>query len=85
MQYIIVNFTFSGGTAAIAFAETKLCDLDCILTREMPIIGDIFRIHSKIGFGTFGSVYLASLKQSSSNSELYAIKHINSYCSPKDG
>ena len=47
----------------------------------MPEISNNSNIHFKFGYGTFGSVYVASLKKTSS--KLFAVKCISPCCSPK--
>lgn len=47
----------------------------------MPEISSNFNIHFKFSRGTFGSVYVGSLKRTSS--KLFAIKYISPCCSPK--
>ena len=47
----------------------------------MPEISNNFNIHFKFGCGTFGTVYVGSLKRTSS--KLFALKYISPYCSPK--
>lgn len=42
---------------------------------RLPILNQFFELHSKIGEGTFSSVYLASLKNSKSTKK-YAVKHL---------
>ncbi|XP_011307008.1 cell division cycle 7-related protein kinase [Fopius arisanus] len=48
------------------------------LIRELPVLGELFNIHFKIGEGTFSSVYLATLKESDSSKESkkFAVKHL---------
>ena len=47
----------------------------------MPEISNNFNIYFKFGYGTFGSVYVGSLK--SISSKLFAIKYISPCCSSK--
>ena len=49
--------------------------------KDVPQITNTFNILFKVGSGTFGSVYAASLKNHSS--ELFAIKYISPCCSPQ--
>uniref|UniRef100_A0A0A9YHR4 non-specific serine/threonine protein kinase n=1 Tax=Lygus hesperus TaxID=30085 RepID=A0A0A9YHR4_LYGHE len=57
-----------------------------ILVSKLPILGDMFIMHDKIGEGTFSNVYLASLKPDVSLGEEgyrhFAIKHLIPTCSP---
>ena len=57
------------------------CSLDSIFRKDIPQIANVFNILFKIGSGTFGSVYLATLKENSS--KVFALKHIVPYCSSK--
>ena len=61
-------------------AEAKSYDVDQIIT-DVPEVVSSFNIHFKIGSGTFSSVYVASLKGTSST--LFAVKHIVPICSTK--
>ncbi|XP_046466941.1 cell division cycle 7-related protein kinase isoform X1 [Neodiprion pinetum] len=52
------------------------------LIRKLPVLGNLFHIHGKIGKGTFSSVFLATLK-SSTNQRKFAIKHLVPTCHPR--
>lgn len=61
-------------------AEANSYDVDQV-KRNVPEILNNFNIHFKFGCGTFGSVYVGSLKRTSS--KLFALKYISPCCSPK--
>ncbi|XP_018336280.1 cell division cycle 7-related protein kinase isoform X2 [Agrilus planipennis] len=52
------------------------------LLNDLPNLNKLFFIHSKIGEGTFSSVYLATLKQDLSKRKKFAIKHLIPTCHP---
>lgn len=63
-------------------SNLKPCDLkNCKLKADIPGVTNNFIVHFKIGSGTFGCVYVATLKQRPS--ELFALKHIQPCCSPR--
>lgn len=74
----IFNFSSLQATAELC-TEVKPCSLETMFMKNIPQITNTFNILFKVGSGTFGSVYAASLKNHSS--KLFAIKHIVPYCS----
>ncbi|XP_063988256.1 cell division cycle 7-related protein kinase-like [Diachasmimorpha longicaudata] len=62
------------GPEAEPYLEQKIA----ALIQELPVLGELFDIHWKIGEGTFSSVYLATLKESRSSGESkkFAVKHL---------
>ncbi|KAK9498996.1 hypothetical protein O3M35_003520 [Rhynocoris fuscipes] len=55
-----------------------------ILLEKLPILGEIFELHYKIGEGTFSSVYLASSKYCNDKGlkDQFAVKHLIPTCHP---
>ena len=53
-----------------------------MLLKDVPAVNDIFDVHKKVGEGTFSSVFLATLKNSS-KAKKYAIKHLVPTCHPE--
>ncbi|XP_001600655.2 cell division cycle 7-related protein kinase isoform X1 [Nasonia vitripennis] len=51
------------------------------LLSTVPVLDDLFHIHYKVGEGTFSSVFLATLKNSS-QSKNFAVKHLVPTCHP---
>lgn len=51
------------------------------LINTVPILDELFHIHYKVGEGTFSSVFLATLKNSS-QSKNFAVKHLVPTCHP---
>ncbi|XP_053980568.1 cell division cycle 7-related protein kinase-like isoform X1 [Hylaeus anthracinus] len=45
------------------------------LKNRVPLLKDLFRVHGKVGEGTFSSVFLATLK-SSDGTKKFALKHL---------
>ena len=52
-----------------------------LLLNSVPALNDLFNIHYKVGEGTFSSVFLATLKNTSC-SKNFAIKHLVPTCHP---
>ena len=57
------------------------CGCNGCIINQIPMIQDTFNIKSKIGHGTFGHVFLASLQEYPSS--LYALKYILPTCAPQ--
>lgn len=53
------------------------------LLEVFPQLGDIFKLHKKIGEGTFSSVFMASLLNEEEPRKLFAIKHLVPTTHPK--
>ncbi|XP_015606606.1 cell division cycle 7-related protein kinase isoform X2 [Cephus cinctus] len=51
------------------------------LIKSVPLLKDLFKVHGKIGEGTFSSVFLATLK-SSDGLKKFAVKHLVPTCHP---
>lgn len=51
------------------------------MLNTMPVLNDLFDIHYKVGEGTFSSVFLATLKNST-QSRNFAVKHLVPTCHP---
>lgn len=54
------------------------------LLKVFPRLGSIFKLHKKIGEGTFSSVFMASLlDEEEKPTKLFAIKHLVPTAHPK--
>lgn len=52
------------------------------LKNSIPLVGELFHIHRKVGEGAFSSVFLATLK-SSNGCKKFALKHLIPTCHPE--
>ncbi|XP_058799639.1 cell division cycle 7-related protein kinase-like [Phymastichus coffea] len=70
-----VNKSFEGKVDDDGNAKISL------LLNAMPVLDDLFYIHYKVGEGTFSSVFLATLKNTT-QSRNFAVKHLVPTCHP---
>lgn len=56
-------------------------DICSNLKKSVPLLGELFNIHRKVGEGAFSSVFLATLK-SSNRKKKFALKHLIPTCHP---
>ncbi|XP_032675634.1 cell division cycle 7-related protein kinase isoform X2 [Odontomachus brunneus] len=57
-------------------------DICANLRKSIPLLGELFHIHCKVGEGAFSSVFLATIK-SSNGRKKFALKHLIPTCHPE--
>ncbi|XP_073984258.1 cdc7 kinase isoform X1 [Rhodnius prolixus] len=64
--------------------ERSNCNKMNVLLEKLPVLGEIFDLHYKIGEGTFSNVYLASSKAHNEKGfkDQFAVKHLIPTCHP---
>lgn len=53
-----------------------------VLLERLPVIGQFFSVHKKVGEGTFSNVFVATTKATIAEKKKFAIKHLTSTSHP---